>query len=222
MAANEQSDSALREYYARRAPEYEAVYDKAERQSDIARLRNELAETYRGRTVLEVACGTGYWTPYIARHAVRVDACDINEATLAIARTKPVDPARVRFGCADAYALPVASPRHDAAFAGFWWSHVPKERLANFLEGLHAVLAPGARVVCIDNRQVAGSSTPLSRTDAHGNTYQSRVLADGSPHEVLKNFSTPAELQAAVRPYAAAFEVCLYDYYWWLEYSLPP
>ena len=221
MAPNEQSHSALREYYARRAPEYEAVYDKAERQSDIARLRDALAETYRGRTVLEVACGTGYWTPHIARHAVRVDAYDINEETLAIARTKPVDPDRVRFACADAYALPIAASRHDAAFAGFWWSHVPKERLAGFLEGLHSALAPGARVVCIDNRQVAGSSTPLSRTDEHGNTYQTRVLADGSTHEVLKNFPTPAELQAAVRPYAAAFEVCLFDYYWWLEYALP-
>jgi demethylmenaquinone methyltransferase/2-methoxy-6-polyprenyl-1,4-benzoquinol methylase len=215
------TDSNLRAYYARRAAEYEAVYDKPERQADLARLREQLAETYRSHRVLEVACGTGYWTPHVARHAARVDAYDINEETLAIARTKPVDPARVTFGLGDAYAPPAASPRHDAAFAGFWWSHVPNERIAQFLEGLHAALAPGARVVCIDNRMVAGSSTPVSRTDEHGNNYQSRLLSDGSRHEVLKNFPKPAELQAAVQPYAAAYEVCLFDYYWWLEYTLP-
>jgi demethylmenaquinone methyltransferase/2-methoxy-6-polyprenyl-1,4-benzoquinol methylase len=169
--------------------------------------------------VLEVACGTGYWTPHIARHALRVDAYDINEETLAIARAKPVDTARVSFSQGDAYAPPIATQRHDAAFAGFWWSHVPRQLIARFLEGLHAALAPGARIVCIDNRQVAGSSTPVSRTDEHGNTYQSRVLSDGSRHEVLKNFPMPAELQEAVRPYAAAFDSCLFDYYWWREFD---
>ena len=215
------TDANLRAYYARRATEYEAVYDKPERQADLARLREELAETFRGRSVLEVACGTGYWTPHVARHALRVDAYDINEETLAIARTKRVDSTRVSFSQGDAYAPPIATPRHDAAFAGFWWSHVPTQHIARFLEGLHAALAPGARIVCIDNRLIAGSSTAVSRTDEWSNTYQWRVLSDGSQHEVLKNFPKPAELQAAVQPYAAAFEVCLFDHYWWLEYTLP-
>ena len=43
-------------------------------------------------------------------------------------------------------------------------------------------------MVFFDNCYVEGSSTPLSRTDAAGNTYQSRRLDDGSTHEVLKNF----------------------------------
>jgi demethylmenaquinone methyltransferase/2-methoxy-6-polyprenyl-1,4-benzoquinol methylase len=214
------ADEGLRDYYARRAGEYEMIYAKPERQADIARLRVALAEAFRGRSVLEVACGTGYWTPHLAAHAERVDAYDINEETLAIARTKPVDPARVRFAVGDAYAPPVRTPRHDAAFAGFWWSHIRKREIARFLAGLHAALAPGARIVCIDNRPVEGSSTPVSRTDAEGNSFQSRVLADGSRHEVLKNFPSPSELQAAVEPFTSASEVRLFDYYWWLEYTL--
>jgi ubiquinone/menaquinone biosynthesis C-methylase UbiE len=217
------SAADLQAYYARRAAEYEAIYAKPERQADLARIRADVAETFRGRTVIEIACGTGYWTPHIARHAARVDAFDINEETLAIARTKPVDPARVRFAIADAYALPVSGPRYDAAFAGFWWSHVAKRNLPGFLEGLHGVLAPGARVVFFDNRYVAGSSTPISRTGPDGDTWQTRMLADGSRHEVLKNFPEPAELKAAVQPYvngAATAEVRLIDYYWWLEYTL--
>jgi ubiquinone/menaquinone biosynthesis C-methylase UbiE len=217
------SAADLQVYYARRAAEYEAIYAKPERQADLARLRTDLADAFRGRSVIEIACGTGYWTPYVARHAARVDAFDINEETIAIARTKAVDPQRVQFGLADAYAPPASGPRYDAVFAGFWWSHVAKRDLPRFLQGLHRVLAPGARVVFIDNRYVAGSSTPISRTDPDGDTWQTRALADGSRHEVLKNFPEPAELRAAVQPYANAattVEVRLIDYYWWLEYTL--
>lgn len=223
MAHVNSSVADLQLYYARRAAEYEAIYAKPERQGDLARLRTDLAEAFRGRSVIEIACGTGYWTPHVARHAALVDAFDINEETLAIARTKAVDPARVRFALADANALPAPGQRYDAAFAGFWWSHVTKRDLPRFLQGLHRVLAPGARVVFLDNRYVAGSSTPISRTDPDGDTWQTRALADGSRHEVLKNFPEPAELKAAVQPYANAattVEVRLIDYYWWLEYTL--
>lgn len=209
----------LADYYARRAAEYERIYAKPERQADLARLRALLADAFRGRAVLEVACGTGFWTPHIATHAVRVDAYDINDETLEVARTKPVDPDRVRFWRGDAFAPPPAEPRHDGAFAGFWWSHVLLREQARFLTGLHAALAPGARVVFIDNRYVEGSSTPLSRADAEGNSYQSRRLADGSTHEVLKNFPTPDALRAAVAPFASRADVTLLEYFWMLDYT---
>src|SRR5690349_22677599 len=90
--SNNGADAGLREYYARRAAEYEKIYSKPERQANLARMTDDVAEAFRGRSVLEVACGTGWWTPHIARHAQRVDAYDINDETLAIARTKPVDP----------------------------------------------------------------------------------------------------------------------------------
>lgn len=219
MARESTSAADLQHYYARRAVEYEAIFAKPERQADLARLRTDVAEAFRGRSVIEVACGTGYWTPHIALHAARVDAFDINEETLAIARTKAIDPARARFAIADAYALPTGEPPYDAAFAGHWWSHVAKRDLSRFLQGLHRVLAPGARVVFLDNRYVAGSSTAISRRDSEGNTWQSRALSDGSRHEVLKNFPEPAELKAAVHPHASSVEVHLFDYYWWLEYT---
>lgn len=84
--------------------------------------------------------------------------------------------------------------RSARALAGFWWSHVPLERIPAFLQSLHATLAPGARVVMLDNRYVAGSSTPIAECDAAGNSYQQRLLADGSVHRVLKNFLTREDL----------------------------
>ena len=53
------TSDTLKEYYARRAPEYENVYLKPERQQDIATLRALLQQLLAGHTLLELACGTG-------------------------------------------------------------------------------------------------------------------------------------------------------------------
>ncbi|MDA0225362.1 MAG: class I SAM-dependent methyltransferase, partial [Proteobacteria bacterium] len=166
------ADADLRTYYAQRAAEYERIYAKPERQADLAVLRERVSGLFVGARVLEIACGTGYWTPRIARRAAAVLALDANEAVLEIARAKPPAGTAVRYAIGDAYALPDEAQDCDACFAGFWWSHVPKARRAGFLAGLHARLAPAARVVFLDNRYVEGSSTPVSRTDGAGASFQ--------------------------------------------------
>jgi demethylmenaquinone methyltransferase/2-methoxy-6-polyprenyl-1,4-benzoquinol methylase len=133
---------------------------------------------------------------------------------MSIARSKTY-PKMPSFAIADAYALPAALGRFDAALAVFWWSHVPRERIDEFLASLHGRLEPGARVVLMDNRYVEGSSTPISEIDARGNTYQQRRLADGSQVRVLKNFPSEAELRACL-PSSVAVE--LLEYYWVAEY----
>ena len=204
-------------YYAQRAAEYEKIYAKPERQADLARMRSDIPALFEGRRVLEIACGTGYWTPLIAARAESVVALDYNEETLAIARTKPYPRANVRFVQGDAYALPEWRDRFSAAYAGFWWSHVPLSRLDAFLRALHRRLEPGALVAFMDNRYVEGSSTPLSRRDGEGNTYQTRRLDDGSTHEVLKNFPTPRELRERL---GAEARVTEYEYYWVASYRI--
>jgi len=108
----------------------------------------------------------------------------------------------------------------DAAFAGFWWSHIPHRRIDEFLASLHARLDPGARVIFLDNCYVAGSSTPVSELDADGNTYQLRTLGDGSSVRVLKNFPSEAELRERLAPRAAALAVEWLEYYWLVDYRL--
>lgn len=207
-------------YYAKRAGEYERIYAKPERQADLARLRRLVAGRLAGHEVLEIACGTGYWTEVIAPVAKSVLACDLNAEVLAVARGKNWTGRGVEFREADAYAPPDGGRPFTAAFAGFWWSHVPRRRLPDFLRGLHARLAPGATVLFIDNRYVEGSSTPLARTDAAGDTFQVRRLGDGSTHEVLKNFPSAEELRATVAPLAADTEVILTTYFWLLGYRV--
>jgi SAM-dependent methyltransferase len=188
----------MQAYYARRAAEYERIYAKPERQHELRALQTWLPSQFAGRRVLEIACGTGWWTPQAARDALDWLATDVNDETLAIARAKSM-PACVRFMRADAYALQdLHGAPFDAAFAGFWWSHVPRARLSAWLQTLRGQLEPGATVVFLDNRYVEGNSTPISRRDVDGNTYQQRPLDDGSTHEVLKNFPTREEAMQAI------------------------
>ena len=215
-----QTDKALSQYYAARAREYEQIYEKPERQADLAQLKELIPRYFAGRDVLEIACGTGYWTQFIAPVARTITATDINPETLAIARAKGLPSERVRFEVADVNALPPDFRNFTGAFAGFWWSHVPRAGRRAFIETLHKAVSPGAVVVMLDNRYVEGSSTPISHVDADGNSYQRRRLANGSEHTVLKNFPTEAELVSEIGASGTAIEYTALDYYWLLKYEV--
>ena len=210
----------LEDYYSKRASEYEQVYEKPERRRELEWLRERVPQLFRGRTVLEVACGTGYWTQYLAQSAAKVHACDINESVLEIAREKPIAPGKAHFFKADAVSLEGVPAGCNAAFAGFWWSHVKKSGVERFAANLAMRLAPGSVVGILDNQFAEGSSTPISRRDPDGNTYQLRKLASGEEYEVLKNFPTPAELREAVLPVAREAHLEALRYYWLLVFTL--
>jgi demethylmenaquinone methyltransferase/2-methoxy-6-polyprenyl-1,4-benzoquinol methylase len=218
--------SALLAYYQQRAAEYERIYAKPERQSDLATLRSLLHDQLRNHHVLEVSCGTGYWTAAFAPAALSVTACDLSPEVLDIARAKPWPSANVDLIEADSYNLPDFDRKFSAAFAGFWWSHVPRHRLPAFLSGLHSKLQPGATVIFIDNRFVPDSSTPISRTSPDGDSYQLRRLDDGTTHEVLKNFPSEADLRHTLATITLATitpspEITLTNYFWLLRYTIP-
>jgi demethylmenaquinone methyltransferase/2-methoxy-6-polyprenyl-1,4-benzoquinol methylase len=214
------TDTQLSRYYASRAREYDRIYDKPERQADLARLKDLIPGYFAGRDVLEIACGTGYWTQFIAPVARTVTAIDINPETLAIARSRGFPADRVKFDVADVNALPRAYFDFSAAFAGFWWSHVRRADRPAFVASLHRALGIGAIVVALDNRYVEGSSTAISHVDADGNSYQLRRLANGSEYTVLKNFPTEAELVSEVSEHGTAVEYIACDYYWVLKYEV--
>jgi demethylmenaquinone methyltransferase/2-methoxy-6-polyprenyl-1,4-benzoquinol methylase len=214
------ADDNLRDYYARRAHEYERIYDKPERQADLASLRESIPSLLDGRDVLEVACGTGYWTQPVAMRAASVLATDVNEEVLELARRKSYPRDNVAFELLDIYSEGDLPRRFNAGLAAFWWSHVPRQSYGRFIEHFHRRLQSGAIVVFLDNRYVQGSSTPLSRTDEHGNTYQTRTLDDGTSHEVLKNIPDESELAGALGNSARALEYVELDYFWYVSYRV--
>jgi SAM-dependent methyltransferase len=215
---------SMRDYYAQRANYYERVYLVPERQRDLRAMQSWLPAMFVGRRVLEVACGTGWWTPHGASLAREWLATDLNSETLEVARRKEM-PSCVRFAIADAYTFTELGDRSfDGAFAGCWWSHVPLGRLAVWLDALHARLEPGAQVVMLDNSYVrtsqTPSNTPFSRRDEDGNTYQLRTLDDGSVHEVLKNFPTREQAFSLLGGRAVEREWIQHEHYWVLSYRL--
>jgi len=207
-------------YYTQRAREYEQIYEKPERQSDLGQLRSWVCETLAGHQVLEIACGTGYWTAIVAPVAASITASDASTESLALAALKEYPPGRVRLVEADAYGLEQVAGEFTAGLAAFWWSHVPREQQSVFLTGLHRRLRKGALVVLMDNRFVPGSSTAISRRDPAGNTYQERRLADGRTCEVLKNFPDRTELQAVFATVADELLITELPYYWTVRYRV--
>jgi SAM-dependent methyltransferase len=212
------SDKELLDYYGRRAGEYERIYEKPERQADLQRVRRWLRAELAGHRILELACGTGYWTAWLAPVAESIVATDVHPAVLSLAQQKPYPPDRVRIEVADAYDLSGVAGDFTAAFGAFWWSHVPRERQDDFLASLDARLGPGALVVLLDNRYIEGSSTPIERQDRGGNTYQRRRLTDDREYVVMKNFPSRPELQTAFAPFARDLTLTEFEYYWGARY----
>jgi hypothetical protein len=139
---------------------------------------------------------------------------------LDIARRRPIAD-NVTFRLGDAYRLGAEPGSFNAAFAGFWLSHVPRQRWREFLLQLVARLEPCSPVVFLDNRYVEGSSTPICERDFEGNTYQLRRLADGSTHRILKNFPTAAELRALADPVTQTCQYQQWQHYWGLVLLTP-
>jgi SAM-dependent methyltransferase len=206
------TSSSMVDYYEARASQYEAIYDRPERQADLRFLRGWLAQEVRGLTLLEVACGSGYWTRVAATTAKAILATDCNPSPLELARSKNLGP-HVTFARADAFALPTRDCLFDGGMAHFWWSHVSLADQQQFLMHFASKLRSRAKLLMIDNTFAAGS-TPISRRDALGNTYQRRRLASGDDYEILKNFPTGEELRRSLEGACVSVTVVELKHYW--------
>jgi demethylmenaquinone methyltransferase/2-methoxy-6-polyprenyl-1,4-benzoquinol methylase len=213
------ASAEMRAYYAARAPYYDAVYAKPERAQDLLHLQAHIPERLATRSVLEVACGTGYWTQFIALRASSFTATDWTPEPLGFARLRP-NTDSVAFVEADAYALPEALGLFDGAFAGLWFSHVPVKSRALFFHSLHSRLKPGARILLLDNSDVQCREHPIVEHDAEGNTYQHRQLRDGAVHRVLKNFPSASELSNLVSDISSSTQHTELQNFWLFEYEL--
>jgi SAM-dependent methyltransferase len=214
------ADHDLVTYYKLRAQEYDRLYERPDRQEDIRGLAALLRAAVSGRRVLELAAGTGYWTPIMATVAESIVATDINAETLAIAQARDYPGGNVDFRIADAYRPEEIAGDFDCVVAGYFLSHVPRDRVVPFLEAAVDRVGPGGRVVLIDNLYVDDSNLPITRTDEGGNTYQTRRLDSGQTFEVLKNFFNGEELEQLAGPYATRIQVEQLTYYWLLTFDV--
>lgn len=139
-------------YYRAGAAEYDRPYAEYE---DLQRLLAVVDELPIAGDVLELACGTGQWTTRLAARAHSVTAVDAAAEVLALARARTASPI-VQFLEADLFEWQPRR-RYDTVFFAFWLSHVPPTRLPDFWNTVAAALAPGGKVIFIDDGPAAAA-----------------------------------------------------------------
>ena len=209
------SDELLAEqvsYYRARATEYDDWWFRRGRYDNgaewNARWFAEAAEVEaalerfdaRG-DVLELACGTGLWTRHLARTAAHLTAVDASPEVIALNRERVGD--GVDYLEADIFDLDLPD-RYDECFFGFWLTHVPDERFAEFWESVGRALRPGGRVFFVDSG--IGQSHRAHTRDRDRET-EVRQLADGCEFRSVKCYHGPPELE--LRLAGLGFEVAV-------------
>ena len=208
----------LHRYFVDSVTELDGTYLLGERPSAIRRMEQWLTPKFADVRALELGCGTGFWTQTLAKVARGVVAVDRVQTALDMAAER-VPGRPVRFVHDDIYDIAGTEGRFNAAFAGFFFSHIPKSRRSEVFAALSRVLVPGAEVVLIDDLRMGGSLSPLVDIDADGNTYEARETQNGAKHRVLKNYPSEAELMNAVAKHGVRANYREWDYYWTLEYA---
>jgi SAM-dependent methyltransferase len=208
------------QFYAKSASNHDRVYDRPERKDDLAAMRRHVAETLRGHTVLELACGTGYWSAVMAATADKVVATDINPEMIALGKLRALPSDKVEFRVADAWNLPDDLGSYTAVFIGFWWSHVKREEQERFLAHVRSKLGDDIFIVLLDDVYVEGSSDTVARTDMEGNTYQIRIAPDGERYEIPKTYPSDSALRKKLASSVREIRIVRLDYYWLLTCRL--
>ena len=170
----------MREYYERRAQEYDDWYEgtglHAARErpgwhEEVHELERAVAALAPAR-VLDVACGTGFLTRHLRGEVVGLDQ---STSMLEVARERVPGATFVQ---GDALALPGPDGSFDRVFTGHFYGHLPADEHTRFL-------AEAARVA----RELVVVDSAL-RDEVEPEEWQVRVLNDGSRHRVYKRYFT--------------------------------
>lgn len=174
-------------YYGARADEYDATYST---RMDMLRLAKALDSLPVGGDVLEIACGTGQWTRLLSHRARSLTALDAAPEMLRRARDR-MRGTETRFIEADVFEWE-PDRQYDTVFFAFWLSHVPPVEMEPFWDLLRWALAPGGRVVFLDDSPAKAEIE--DRVEAAPVPTVHRTLSDGSRHVAVKVLRDPTEL----------------------------
>lgn len=207
-------------YYRARAPEYDewfyrrGRYDRGPVLNQIwfdeaASVMQTLRQIPRVPQVLEIACGTGIWTEQLLHIGEHIIAVDSSAEMLALNRRRINDDERVSHEQQNIFEW---NPPYqvDLIFFGFWLSHVPPQKLPEFLQKVADALKSGGTIFMVDSRRVE-SSTARNQVFPVENTAirQERTLKDGSHYEIFKIYYQAETLQQALREAGLPVQVTL-------------
>jgi demethylmenaquinone methyltransferase/2-methoxy-6-polyprenyl-1,4-benzoquinol methylase len=208
---NDGDDGVLRSYYAARAPEYDDWYLRRGRYShgpeadaawnaDLEAATHWLGSLPITGEIVELAAGTGWWSARLAGRGELWLYDAVAEPLERAAERLRAQGLRAHVELRDAWEEP--NRQVDALFCGFWISHVPRRRLAEFLAICRRWLKPGGLLAFIDSQR-----DPQSGAADHARPQDDsslRRLADGREFMIPKIYYEPAELMEALQ--AAGFD----------------
>jgi cyclopropane fatty-acyl-phospholipid synthase-like methyltransferase len=196
-------DHASQLAYAFNAGELARQYDEvyANEGSWMRDLAQAIQGISRGRRVLEIACGHGRWTRYIAESARYVMATDASQRMLDQARQvvhwgRTLPDWRCEFRKLDAFHVDQVPGEFGAAVAVNFFQHIPRARQDAFLDALHRKLGSGAEVLIAINRLKRSTRARFYRKPGEPDQFDLRQLKDGSVYEIVDNVFTPGQLGA--------------------------
>jgi len=206
-----------------------AIYDQ--RAGYAEPMDNELRELRRkikirhqrylkGHAVLEIACGTGFWTEFIAKTAKSVMATDGSKKMISVAKNKLKKYKNVNCKLCDAYSLKNIRGPFTAVYAHWWWSHMLKSKIRRFLVNLHKKLVPGAFVFFGDHLPHYTNRKTRIIYNKDTDRIEVRKLKNGRKYYVIKNFLTKAEINRYLLGIARDIKFRKYKGYWELCYTV--
>ncbi len=142
--------------------------------------------------ILELAPGTGIWTERFLRTASSITAVDASPEMIAINRSR-VGSNRVSYLQADLFTWHPTRTYEAVCFC-FWLSHVPIERLDNFLSSAATALQPGGKVFFVDSHRKTADTAPEQQLPAEHVQVERRKLNDGREFHIVKNYYEPVSL----------------------------
>ena len=220
MNTNNLISGKAAEYYAKMAEQHDVVYELEEREDDQEELCDHVAEALAGHIVLELACGTGFWTEIASETALSIVATDINPNLIELARTRGLPEEQVTFRVADAYNLPDDLGEFTAILVGFWWSHVARADQEKLLAHWRANFGKDIMIVLLDDTYVEGISDTVARTDLEGNTYQIKTAPDGMRYEIPKNYPSDSALRKKLASSVREIKIVRLEHFWMLRARL--
>jgi demethylmenaquinone methyltransferase/2-methoxy-6-polyprenyl-1,4-benzoquinol methylase len=193
-------------YYRQRAGEYDEWWFRTGRYdhgaelnaawtSDVAEVETALCaylDKARPRRALELACGTGLFSRWVAPRVGHLLALDASPEVQAINRAR-VAASNVDYEVADLFAWQ-PEERYDFVFMSFWLSHVPDDRFDAFWATVRAALADGGTAYVIDSGWDMTSSAKNHERPDREQGVAARKLNDGSEYRIVKIFHDPAAL----------------------------
>lgn len=129
-----------------------------------------LAELPVGASILDVGCGAGVKTRYLAKKGFNVTGIDFSEKMIEIAKRESPE---IPFEVADLYEIDKYSKTFDGVFAQAVLLHIPKEKIREVLAKLKAKVNPGGLLyVAVKGIRDDGIEEVVKKENDYGYEYE--------------------------------------------------